>query len=338
MATMVACAGDPDRGGVDILFDRSQVGRIGDQMTIVDSVSVEETKEALVVNPFVDWQPDGRFLVADMSEGQLRGYGRDGSRLWTRGTKGWGPGEWQLPAEVIAAGENMVVVDGRRGLVRISVRDSSEWTPLPTDLKVGFQVASLGGDSLLVAGFNERSAATNLLHVVDLNTGQVRRSFFPMPGNDYATATTLSAGVVSFALRDGNLFVTVGAIDSIFTLALSGDVVKRMPLRSKYFIPSVAPHGTMTHQRWRETFSRHHRLYALASGWLAVDHVRVVNGRRVWGTVVLDPADGRVVLDQLQDERLLGARGDTLLFGASDNPAKWYLATLSAKRSARGSE
>ncbi len=307
------------------------VGSLRDLLHIVDSLRIEESPASLVVNPFVTSDSAG-FLVADMSEGQIRRYGRDGRLRWTAGQKGWGPGELQLPAQAVSVGEHeYVVVDGRRGILDLS-RDegSGEWRTVSTALGRPFQVAVLGGGTVLVAGYwgnRPTSDRAPLMHFLDMATGAVDSSIVPMPGTDLERTTALNAGVVAFAAIGDTLLLTVGAIDTVYRYLMSGTRLSATAIASKHFQKVALMPGSVPRQMWRESFSRHRKIYALTEGRVLVSHVRLWSGEHVWGTVVISH-DGSTLLDVLHREPLLTVLGDTLVFGSGIDPARWYLGTI----------
>lgn len=307
------------------------VGSLRDLLQIVDSLRIEESPASLVVNPFVTNDSAG-FLVADMSEGQIRMYERDGRVRWTAGRKGWGPGELQLPAQAISVGEDeFVVVDGKRGILQFErTADSATWRIVSTDLGRSFQSAPLGRGKVLVAGFaghRSYSLQTPILHILDLATGTVTRSIMPMPGDELHAGTALNAGVVAFAMVADTILVTVGAVDTVYGYLLSGTRVFARGFRSEHFQTATVRLGKIPRQYWRESFTRHHKVFALSDGRVLVSHVRLWSGEHVWGTIAVD-GGGRTLFDRLHREPLLAVRGDTLVFASTEDPARWYFGII----------
>ncbi len=267
-----------------------------------------------------------------MSEGQIRRYGRDGRLRWTAGRKGWGPGELQLPAQVVSVGEDeYVVVDGRRGILGLSLGgDSIAWRTISTSLGKSFQAAPLGGGTAIVAGYEGQGRTSQripLLHFLDLATGAIDSSIVPMLGDELQTATTFNAGVVAFTNVGDTLVVTVGAVDTVYRYSRSGDRLSARVFESNHFQTATLMPGTIPRQYWRESFSRHHKLYALLDGRVLVSHVRLWGGEHMWGTIVVG-RDGSTMFDILHREPLLAVRGDTLVFASTDDPARWYFGII----------
>lgn len=307
------------------------VGSLRDHLQIVDSLQVQESTTSQLVAPFVTSDSEG-FVVADMSEGEIRRYGREGRLRWTAGQKGWGPGELQLPAQAVSVGENeYIVVDGKRGILQFErTADSVAWRIVSTDLGRSFQTAPLGRGMLLVAGYTGHrsySRQAPILHVLDLATGTITRSIMPMPGDDILTTTALNAGVVAFSRMADTILVTVGAVDTVFGYLLSGERVSARGFRSNHFQTATVRPGTIPREYWRESFTRHHKVYALSDGMVLLSHVRLWSGVHVWGTIVLD-RHGNTLFDELHQEPLLAVRGDTLVFASADNPARWYFGVI----------
>ncbi len=307
------------------------VGSLRDLLQIVDSLRIEESPASLVVNPFVTSDSAG-FLVADMSEGQIRRYGRDGRLRWTAGQKGWGPGELQLPAQAVSLGEDeYLVVDGKRGILQFKrTPDSVAWRIVSTDLGRSFQSAPLGRGKVLVAGFaghRNYSLQAPLLHILDLATGTVTRSIMPMPGDELHAGTALNAGVVAFARVSDTILVTVGAVDTVYGYLQSGTQVFARGFQSEHFQPATVKPGLIPRQYWRESFSQHRKVFALPDGTVLVSHVRLWSGEHIWGTLVVD-GGGRTLFDALHREPLLAVRGDTLVFASTEDPARWYFGLI----------
>ncbi len=140
LALFSACGGDPvaatgesytvrDSAGVEIVENHRPLWKPGSEWRIADELDVElgqleGTDAELFTTPHARLLSDGRILVSEQDDRELRLFTPTGEWLWTAGREGEGPGEFRFlePARVLP-GDTILVFD--RGLRRATWFDSS---------------------------------------------------------------------------------------------------------------------------------------------------------------------------------------------------------------------
>lgn len=129
--------------------------------------------------------PDGRFCVADASNGQITCLRHSGQVLWRTGREGEGPGEYRALSRITSMDDNGILAFDR-GLNRLTRLDSAGRVIGTLRLPTAFrQVISLlaHGDNVLISGTHGMTVATHGVHwyrFADESLVYVR-SFGPIP-------------------------------------------------------------------------------------------------------------------------------------------------------------
>lgn len=97
--------------------------RFADGFLVQSILTVDESPAAINVMPVVRPDPFGGYLVADISEAQIRRYGDDGDLRAFFGRRGDGPGEFQNPGIAVRIPSGQIAVLDRN--MRLTVLDSS---------------------------------------------------------------------------------------------------------------------------------------------------------------------------------------------------------------------
>ncbi|PEN07692.1 hypothetical protein CRI93_06835 [Longimonas halophila] len=149
-------------------------------------ITLEENEEVLTdrVNVRVE---DNRFLISDTRENQVREYARDGTLLNYFGADDpQAPGGGWFPSTPLRMSEDTILVPNK-GNGSLSLVDENG-NPLERHTHIAksgdFDVASLpvDGHVLFVGSANGRQGTPNFLHHLDPSSGEVTKSFYPLPG------------------------------------------------------------------------------------------------------------------------------------------------------------
>lgn len=146
------------------------------------TLDVIELKGAPVnfARSFVDITDNGNIVVIHYTQGSFLIFDRDGNFLKKVGQKGHGPGEFEylMDVEVLPSG-NFLAADfsGRLSLFdeNGNVLDSYQVEVMP--LK---SIHLLDEKSVLIQGLDRTNPDSKLLHILNLDTGKVEKSFLTL--------------------------------------------------------------------------------------------------------------------------------------------------------------
>lgn len=184
---------------------------------------------------------DGSFAVVDFRTPSLFKLSIDGKVQWKAGRKGIGPGEFQLPARVVAlADQSFLVFDiGNRRVSRYSSTGThiADYRP-DMEVDIGNVVTSATGD-VVIAGFTrDPRGAKAALHVFT-PTMQYVRSFGLLPdGLDERARRTAGPGGLTIGL-EGTLVHTRTYPYELFRYDASGKLMTRATVNARVDAPDT---------------------------------------------------------------------------------------------------
>lgn len=312
----------------------------------LDSLRLEENEQVINVLPFVHEDSDGGFLIADYREAQIRRYNSDGSLDWHFGRKGQGPEEFRGPSlavRVPAAG--ILVADLPSRLVLLDSAGSAVSSVLDVDLQRMERVALLDSSTVLISGLAvdpraqpslEMHTSAPRLHVLDVTTGVIERSFF-IPFDGFDPDLAVMAGSVAFALLP-NEGVVAAALpkDSLYFFDAGGyrTSVVRLPSRRFRAVKPLSPQdfrNPSKRRAWLEGWDSITDVFFVAPGTVLVQYRSISDGAPSW-SLVGTSTDGTDRLFEWSDSpRLLSVIADSLLVFEDPNslePNRWSIASL----------
>lgn len=302
-------------------------------------VEMEENDGVINVTPRVTMDPRGGFLVADGREAQVRRYRADGRLAQVIGRRGSGPGEFRnlVGAHRLQDGRIVAVeMDGK-----VSIFDERGQTLLQTrsaGLSPLYESAILDGHVLLLAGRAAGASGNALVHVYDLETGSLRRSFFEVPRHDPALAGAYMFAGSADAVARGDTVAAVFALsDSIYLFDSGGASLGRVAIPFQQFRRLSRPMPTSgsnvdDFRTWTETFSAVSHLYWLRDGSFLVQYYDMKGVEPQWRLLHMS-RDGQLRFESVDTPKLLATGGgnvDELLFvhPAAEAPNQWVSARL----------
>jgi hypothetical protein len=144
-------------------------------------IRLSSDSPVLAVVNTVDFQPRFGVLVTDPIEKRVFEFSVDGKLKHTFGRPGNGPGEFRdLADAVFVEGRRIVALDGVEGLSLFDSAGSLLQAPLGPTVFGGTQLGHLTKRSLIVgigAGVLRPDSMSNMVEIIDLDSGRVRRSF-----------------------------------------------------------------------------------------------------------------------------------------------------------------
>lgn len=301
-------------------------------------VELEENDRVINVTPRVTLDPRGGFLVADGREAQVRRYAADGDLQRVIGRKGSGPGEFRqlssvhrLPDGRIVAAEmgGKVSVFDEHGVKLLHARQAPV-APL-------YDADVLDARHLLLAGRRIGTGGTALVHVYDVETGAITRSFFGVPRHEPELAGGYAfAGTADVVARGDTVAAVFALSDSIYLFGPTGAELGRVAIPFERFRRLTRPMPTSgatveAFRAWGETFSAVSHLYWLRDGSFLVQYFDMKGVEPQWRLLHMDRS-GRRLFEGVDTPKLLAAGGaaDELVFvhPAAEAPNVWVSARL----------
>lgn len=269
-------------------------------------VLFEENDDVLLVEPTFVLDPRGGFLVGDRKEAQARRYSASGELLWYFGRRGGGPGEFSSVTAVrrLPSG-NIIIADfgGRITLIDSAGHDVRKTFTLPNAIE---QLEVLTDTLVLISTRHGGSPRNDpVLHVVDIRSERIVRSFFRpyrKATNPYAAA---AAGWTRFALQHDTVAAIFAVIDSVFLFRTDGTFLRSVAIPSASLRRVEADHvpdrsrGRTGIVEWYRQFDLVADVHWMGDGSLLVPYQEVIADSamsRRWHLVQM-ASDGRAVAE-----------------------------------------
>jgi hypothetical protein len=303
-------------------------------------MDLQETPDVINVEPVVEVDPRGGFLVADVAEAQVRRYTAAGVLAWHAGRKGAGPGEFRAPTAVRRLPSGAVLVADRNE--RLTLLDSVGAVVLRTLRTPLHQIADLVvvNDSLvLISGLLNSSAQSPRLHLLNLRTDSLVRSFFAPFGNSPNPTIATTAGWSKAAIRADTVAAVFATSDTVYLFTLAGEPLRKLPLPTPHLRRVVAQKSERTSDpRLRaeglSQFDYVSDIAWLTTGEMIVSYQSILPDKaltRQWHLLRI-AASGKGIAELRDVPRLLttGPNTDSLYFIArnAEAPNRWAVAQL----------
>lgn len=301
-------------------------------------VELEENDRVINVTPRVTPDPRGGFLVADAREAQVRRYAADGGLERVIGRRGSGPGEFRQLAAVHRLPDGRIAAAEMGG--RVSVFDEEGEKLLharQAPVAPLYDADVLDARHLLLAGRRIGTGGTALVHVYDVETGAVTRSFFGIPRHEPELAGGYAfAGTADVVARGDTVAAVFALSDSIYLFGPGGAELGRIAIPFERFRRLTRPMPTSgatvdAFRAWGETFSAVSHLYWLRDGSFLVQYFDMQGVEPRWRLLHMDRT-GRRLFEGVDTPKLLAAGGTAgeLVFvhPAADAPNVWVSARL----------
>lgn len=248
-ALLLCGCGSPSQGegspSVDVTLGNSLETLFGHGSELV----LEENDSALIASiAAVALAPDGRILLADASEGNVKLFGPSGTLIRVIGRKGEGPGEFRLPhAVAFGPGEQITVAD--EGASTSFSRFTAQGDFIHRFVLPGYHGAAsfhwVSPSELLVAALPNRPVSPHVVLRVD-TVGNIIEHLVPMelgpPPSMQPHPFWRSIRSVYIAVLSDTAFVTNSLLNTLWTLDLSsGNIDERAVVYGGYLPPTAPP-------------------------------------------------------------------------------------------------
>lgn len=208
-----------------------------DFMQVKSEIRLQEIPDVINVMPRVSVEPGGGFLVADAGEGQIRRYSEAGRLQGYFGRQGAGPGEFsRLSAAARLPSRNVVAADIGGTITVFDSAGARVVSMAQVPLAPLYNLAVVDEYRVLATGRKRGDAQARLVHLVDLRTGRIEKSFFPSPAPRRGQEGAYSfAGTADVAIRGDTAAAIFALSDTVYLFSVTGTALGKVPFRSQHF-------------------------------------------------------------------------------------------------------
>lgn len=245
LAVLLTACGDGRAAPADESTPHIAAANFPDAFELVRSVTLEQPDSALIVRVSgIDVDAQGRILIGDVSEGNVKLFSPDGRLLRVIGRKGSGPGEFEQPRYPRFGPDGLIYVADAQN-PRIQAFDTAgrltASTPVLTvGLIQGFR--PLDGRRLLVAA--ENAGSRDVLLELDM-AGQVRRNMLALgevrPTGQADDPAWRNLRAFSLAVRGDTAFVSNTLSDTLWMVTISSGEARRLHLPFPGYVRPAPP-------------------------------------------------------------------------------------------------
>lgn len=238
VAGVVGTAGAESSTSDQRVPPEAPIRQFDDVFERVATVTLFETDSVINVTPVVRLDPEGGLLVADDSEMKIRRYSETGELVWQFGREGPGPLEFSGPTVAVRLNsDSILAMDGIRKGVVWSESSRELRSQIANDFPKVVDADPLG-DSVLVSTHpvpDGQGRSEPALHIVDLEDGEVVRSFFSPPVNRYTSRVLQMAGWTQSDIRSQVVATVFAFVDTVYIHDLAGVLTRKIPLPTSHF-------------------------------------------------------------------------------------------------------
>jgi hypothetical protein len=210
---------------------------------------LDDTAAVLARPGDISIDANGRYVVSDPSDKNIKLYTPDGRRVSTLGGPGRGPGEFLALATALALRDSVLAFDFRGARFSVFSPDAryARSFELPRDVARPWTVQVVDDSLLLLVGTPMRSSRGDLLTLVRRD-GSVVSSFFNKSSYFGGKPQLIqNTGVVADA-RDGRVFAALVGGDSVYAFDYAGKRLGAYPADPEQ--PLVTTRSLLAANRW----------------------------------------------------------------------------------------
>ncbi len=299
-------------------------------------VQLQESADVINVSPQVRSDVQGRFLVADPSETQVRVYNGTGRLLSNFGAKGNGPKEFRNPMVAVRTPAGAILTADFSGKILLVDSAGAVLRTYTSPVVPLFDLDVVNDSLVLIAGRTSNTERTQLLHLWNINRNKLVRSFFPQPQlPEQMKGAALVTSHVSTAVRGDTVAAIFASSDTLYLFGLDGARRGQVPIPFRAFRPlqQQAQGGAARESllAWTENFSLIANVFWVSDGSLLVQYMDKVQNEAKWSLLRMT-RDGRAV-GEISDmpQLLVSAPGDSTFYfvkPGSETPNVWSIAAF----------
>lgn len=310
-ASMGARSGRPDLGQY-VTWDRD--------ITFTDSAASGTIQ--------VFFEPSGGFIVADAGQAQVRTYSDSAKPVWVAGRRGEGPGEFQQVKSAVRTSREDVVALDNTGRITVFDPSGKVRNTASTGLSPAYNSWLINDTTLLISGRFPGDSGSPLLHVWDLTTHRIVRSFFTVPPHDrrFDEAYRFSGWANAALLGGDSLAVVFPLADTLYLYRTDGTEIDKLKLPLDNFrrLREAGPRNDSPEAtvEWRNSYTRLSQVMRSPDGSLYIQYFNLRGYEPIWGIsrFLLDKNGLHKRFEVNETPRLLGIspRDSSLYFLRAD--------------------
>lgn len=263
---------------------------VGDDETVL-----VDGEEFVLITPIPSLTSDGHLLLADSDERLFAEYFPNGQVRWrlledevgarfSRPVRAYDLSD--STALLLELNEHAWIIDRRSGAIL---------RRLTLGLIRVEDVASLTPSELLFSGIDPLNVGGPRIHVYDLDSNTIRRSFYNPGQNHPDDDLPLVAGAVRFARQDSVLAATFALVDSLFFYTVEGQRLGAVKLDLRRFRPASTVSsdvlGDATRRsQWLDSFETIAAVHWPHKDTIAVRYRSIRNAQPIWHVASFAPS------------------------------------------------
>ncbi len=314
-----------------------------------DSLHLEESSDVVTVAPEATVDPNGGFIVTDTKEAQVRLYDTSGRLISYFGRQGRGTGELRTPFAAIRLSSNQILVPQFRAGLSLFGADGQFVKQDRDAFAKALQVHVLpgNGSDILVVGSRENwrqpertSDTYPLLHRFDVESGEVRQSFFlsPLQPGSYSNVLYVIGYNAAADVRDDRIAAAFAPLSKLYFFDLSGSLINEVDVPSRHFRQIEKPEKeTLSSQEifdYSTRFSSITDVYWLRDDVILLQYYDLLDRSTWtlrWNLIAVTP-EGELLFDLADTPQLLAVNKETgeLFFSHPDHTTEnhWIVGQL----------
>lgn len=224
-----------------------------------------------------------RIIVGDSTQSTVFVFDMDGELIVSFGRSGRGPGEFNFITGVIQLSMGDILVSEPSGRIH---RFSENGTFLRTyNIPITGNMArmtEINNHQLLLAGLNKRGAG-NLLHFLNIDTGDITQSFFEAPFEMGAFGGVLfSQSSTASAIFDGTyIYAFISFKNTLYVFDLNANLINVIDnINFEHLLPLTPEPERLSDRQLAakmESFSKITNLYWVSEDIMLIEHYRSVD-------------------------------------------------------------
>lgn len=247
---------------------------------VIKKISLENsfTKATSVT---IDGQ--GRLISTNVKQANVKVHDKNGQLLVNYGRSGRGPGDFMYPLSTIRLTSGRLLTIEFHGKISIfnetadSLIDIHNVEILPLS-----EVHEIDENRILLVGSKRIGDQVKLLHVFDLSTGRILKSFLNLPFNlsDYGGIFNSISKLAAADVKDGYIASIITPFPEIIFFDTDGSIVRRQEIEINNFKKIEQQNGELNPRNAAEyitTFSLAENIFWLDEDNILVNFYRITN-------------------------------------------------------------
>ena len=287
LSTAASCQNMSGRT-VEASFGMRPEPKLLDYVGIDRTIPFPDSPASSAVEVSFDQGPGFLVVIADASRAQLRQYDENAHLMWAAGRNGPGPSEFQRLRSAVRNSAGEVIALDNSGRVSLWDRNGNWIRTWTTELSPTYTSILLDDSTLLISGRLNGGSTSPLLHLFDLKTGHVRKSFFNTPPHPakFDDAYMFSGWANATKLNDNTLGVIFALSDSLYLFNTDGVALGQHPLNLRRFLPLQEPSprddSPAAEIAWRSSYSRLTHIFRAPDNSIYIQYGGFHDRRRIW--------------------------------------------------------